>query len=43
MTAAQLVLAQYMHRADPPASYEGIAQALGLGKTTVRRHLRTTP
>ncbi len=39
MTAAKLVLAQQMRRADPPASYEVIAQALGLGKTTVRRHL----
>lgn len=31
MTAAKLVLAKQMRRAEPRASYEVIAQALGLG------------
>lgn len=40
MTPAKVMLAKQMRQTDPPASYEVIAQALGLGKTTVRRHLQ---
>lgn len=40
MTASKLLLATQMRQADPPASYTVIAQALGLGKTTVRRNLQ---
>jgi DNA invertase Pin-like site-specific DNA recombinase len=41
MTPAKLRLARQMRASDPPASYAVIAQALGLSKTTVRRHLDT--
>ncbi len=39
MTASKLLLARQMRRADPPASYTVIAQALDLDKTIVRLNL----
>lgn len=39
MTAAKLRVARRMREADPPESFAVIARELGLGKTTVRRHL----